>query len=378
MTFFTAEDNPRDVLAALRAALNGSGDVLALGAPITETVPAGTVAVVTTSGSTGVPKSVVLSRPALVSSAMATAAHLGEGAWLLALPPAYVAGLQVLVRSLVQGREPAILSGKFTPDTFITAAGLMQSAVGGEPVPRFTSLVPAQLHTLLEASGDPAVAGAGRSFRGILVGGQAVPPAHREQAAELGWRLVRTYGSTETAGGCVYDGVPLDGVRLRTVDGELQVASPTLADGYLGDPERTAAVFMTDDDGTRWYRTGDAGIVTEDGTLSIDGRIDNVLISGGVNVSIDRVEAAVRTVAGLERAVIVAAEHEHWGQAPVMILPADAAVTVPNALDLARIAAGTAVGLPARPDRIIVVEELPLLASGKPDRTALTRLAASR
>ncbi len=117
-------------------------------------------------------------------------------------------------------------------------------------------------------------------------------------------RIVRTYGSTETSGGCVYDGVPLDGVELAIVDDEVRISGPTLADGYLGDPERTAAIFPADADGTRWYRTGDGGELAG-GVLRITGRLDNVIVSGGVNVSLDRVEAAVRGIPGLESAVVI-------------------------------------------------------------------------
>lgn len=371
---FGADDSPQTVLSALRQAMNGSGPALALGAPIPEdtVLAAGTIAVVTTSGSTGVPKSVVLSRSAITASAMATAERLGGGQWLLALPATYVAGLQVLARSLVQGHEPAILAGHFTPMTFVAAAGLMHSFHDGIAAPRYTSLVPAQLHTLLEASDDPAVVGAARSFAAILVGGQAVPPVMLARAAELGWSIVRTYGSTETSGGCVYDGVPLDRVSLRIVDGELLVAGPTLADGYLGDAERTTTAFPTDADGVRWYRTGDAGRLDEGGVLSIDGRIDNVIISGGTNVSLDRVERIVRTVGGFTQAVVVGAAHDHWGQVPVIV-----ATTDPDgALAAARERAADEIGVAARPDRVIVVDEIPHLSSGKPDRPALTRLVA--
>ena len=262
-------DDPRDVLRALRGAVLGAGPAISLGLsseaadaaahPAPREVPAGTAVVVTTSGSSGVPKSVILSRSALTSSALSTAARLGEGAWLLALPASYVAGLQVLVRSLVQGHEPAILSGKFSAEGFAAASLSMKSSVGGVRVPSYTSLVPAQLATVLDAAPhDPAVAEALRSFEAILIGGQALPAALAARAEALGARIVRTYGSSETAGGCVYDGVPLDGVRVRTVDGELQLGGPTLADGYLDAPELTADVFV-EDGGERWYRTGDAG-----------------------------------------------------------------------------------------------------------------------
>lgn len=372
--FFTADDDPRVVLAALRAAMNGSGPALALGAQIPDDadLPPGTVAVVTTSGSTGVPKSVVLSRAALTSSALATAERIGTGAWLLALPAAYVAGLQVLVRSLVQGREPAILAGRFTPATFIAATGLMASAMGDEPVPRYTALVPAQLHTLLDAADeDPAVAGAGRAYAAILVGGQSLPQPMRDRAAEHGWHLVRTYGSTETSGGCVYDGAALAGTELRIADGELQVSGPTLAEGYLGDAERTDAAFVRDGDGIRWYRTGDAATIDADGILTIEGRLDNVIISGGVNVSLDRVERIVRGLHGLAGAVVVGVPDEHWGSVPVIV----AADPPEDALDGARAAAAAEIGVAARPARLVAVRSIPFLPSGKPDRAAARALA---
>ena len=169
-------DDPRDVLRALRGAVLGAGPAIAFGLPIGGVdaaghpaaieAPAGTAVVVTTSGSSGVPKSVVLSRSALTSSALSTAARIGEGAWLLALPASYDAGLQVLVRSLVQGHEPAVLSGRFTPEAFAAAALGMASSVGGERVPSYTSLVPAQLATLLDAAPhERAVAEALRLLR---------------------------------------------------------------------------------------------------------------------------------------------------------------------------------------------------------------------
>ena len=377
-------DDPRDVLRALRGAVLGAGPAIAFGLPIegmdaaghpvTSEAPAGTAVVVTTSGSSGVPKSVVLSRSALTSSALSTAARIGEGAWLLALPASYVAGLQVLVRSLVQGHEPAILSGRFTAEAFAAAALGMASSVGGERVPSYTSLVPAQLATLLDAAPhDRAVAEALRSFEAILIGGQALPAALAARADDFGARVVRTYGSSETAGGCVYDGVPLDGVRVREVDGELQLGGPTLADGYLGNPELTAQVFV-EDAGERWYRTGDAGGF-EGGIVSVTGRRDNVIISGGINVSLDRVEAAVHSVPGLERAVVVGISDERWGEASAIVV-GTAGIDATALLEAARAAVAEAVGPQARPRQLEVVSPLPMLSSGKPDRRALRALFA--
>lgn len=404
-----AGDDPREVLRRLRAAMNGTGAPLGLGRmsarpvpsdaaptapsdaepldpsdaalpapsdaePLDAAVPAGTAAVVTTSGSTGIPKSVVLSRSALIASAMATAARIGDGAWLLALPAGYVAGLQVLVRSLVAGREPAILAGRFSPRAFAAASLTMASTEHGRRVPAYTSLVPAQLADLLDAAPDDAeVAAALRSFQAILVGGQALPAALRDRAADAGARIVRTYGSSETSGGCVYDGVPLDGVGVRIDRDEVLLSGPTLADGYLGEPERTDAAFHRDTDGTRWYRTGDAGQL-DDGVLRVDGRLDNVIVSGGINVSLDRVEQAVRTVPGLGEAVVVAVDDDRWGEASAVVaLRGD----LDAAFAAAREAVAAEVGRHARPARLVQLDRLPVLPSGKPDRRAIRAAVAA-
>jgi O-succinylbenzoic acid--CoA ligase len=369
-----ASGDPRDVLRALRAAVLGAGPAVALGgADLPGDVPAGTAVVVTTSGSTGVPKSVAISRNALIASAYATAARVGEGSWLLAVPATYVAGVQVMVRALLADREPAVLAGPFRPEPFAAAALGMASHDNGERVPTFTSLVPAQLQRLLDAAdADPAVAQAVRSFEGILIGGQALAPAVRERALAAGARVIRTYGSSETSGGCVYDGVPLDGVGMRIVDGEVRLSGPTLADGYLGDPGRTASVFPVDDDGRRWYRTGDGGEIV-DGVLRVTGRLDNVIVSGGVNVSLDRVEAAVRGIPGLESAVVVPIPDETWGQGSAVVVPGIAASREADLLAAIRPVVAAAVGSPARPARVVAIGELPTLDSGKPDRALLRR-----
>jgi O-succinylbenzoic acid--CoA ligase len=373
-------DDPRDVLRALRAAVLGAGPAVALGARsgLPGDVPAGTAVVVTTSGSTGYPKSVALSRSALTSSALATADRIGSGSWLLALPATYVAGVQVMVRALVAGRDPAILAGSFTPQTFTAAASAMAASEGGHRIPTYTSLVPAQVQTLVAAGeSDAAVARALASFEAVLVGGQALPPALADRAAALGARIVRTYGSTETSGGCVYDGRPLDGVRVRIDDGEVQLSGPTLADGYLGDPARTAEVFVRDADGSRWYRTGDSGSV-DDGMVRVTGRRDNVIVSGGVNVSLDRVEQAVRTLPGLAGAVVVPTTDERWGAASVVVLSRGALAgrSEHDVLADARGVVAASIGAPARPRELLVLDEVPLTASGKPDRARLRDLLA--
>lgn len=365
---------------ALVRALDG-GPALGFGmlgdAP--DRVPDGTAVVMATSGSSGIPKRVALSGEALRASAEATAQRIGTGRWLLALPAGYVAGLQVVVRSLLAGTDPVVLGGRFSPDAFAEATlSMLRSAPGAATVPElYTSLVPAQLSTLLAAAHDAPVRAALTAYRAVLIGGQSLPEPLRDRAAELGVRLVRTYGSTETSGGCVYDGVPLDSVAVRSVGGELRIAGPMLADGYLGDGALTARSFTHDEHGIRWYRTGDLGIV-DDGVVRVHGRADNVVVSGGVNVSLDRVERVVRRVSGLGEAVVVGVEDERWGEASVIVAARGEALRRSEAEQLAqaREAVAAEIGRHARPARLILVDELDLLASGKPDREAIRRAVA--
>lgn len=368
-------DDPQPLSVALRRALDG-GPALGFGmlADVPDRVPVGTSVVIATSGSSGIPKRVALSAEALRTSAEATADRIGSGRWLLALPTGYVAGLQVLVRSILAGTEPVALSGRFSPEAFAHAT-LSMLRHGDEAL--YTSLVPAQVATLLDAAGDVAVRAALQAYRAILVGGQSLPEPLRERASDLGVRLVRTYGSTETSGGCVYDGVPLDTVSVRTVDGELRIAGPMLADGYLGDDELTSRMFVRDEHGIRWYRTGDLGLV-ENGVVRVHGRADNVIVSGGINISLDRVERIVRQVPGLHQAVVVGIDDERWGEASVIVAARGEVLRRSESDQLvhARDAVAEALGKHARPARLILVDEIATLASGKPDREAIRRIAA--
>lgn len=359
---------PLAVLAALRDALSGSGPAImprqldapgqrAVTSPGLPTEVARRVAlVVETSGSTTKPKRVALSADALLASAAASDAVLGgAGQWLLALPVHYIAGLNVLVRSIASESEPVILpSGPFDPHAFAVAAASMDAPL------RFTSLVPAQLARLLEVDDAlPAL----RRFDRILVGGQSTPAPLLARAAELGLRVTRTYGSSETSGGCVYDGVPIGNTQVRVVDGQVELSGSVLAEGYLDDPERTDAAFVHEH-AERWYRTGDGGSVI-DGVLAITGRLDDTIISGGLKVSLAAIEDAVRALPGQSGAVVVGTPSERWGEVPVVVTE--------NALDLAPLRESLAarLGRAAAPDRIVVVDELPRLSSGKPDRRAI-------
>ncbi|KJQ53750.1 AMP-binding protein [Microbacterium sp. SA39] len=372
----TETDDPAEVRRALARALDGRA-ALGFGmlADAPTEVPDGIAAVIATSGSSGIPKRVALSAEALRSSAEATASRIGSGRWLLALPTGYVAGLQVLVRSILAGTEPSSIDGRFSPVSFAEATLAMLRPAPGAGLPElFTSLVPAQVATLLDAADDTAVRAALQAYRAILVGGQSLPEPLRERAADLGVRLVRTYGSTETSGGCVYDGVPLESVTVRAVDGELRIAGPMLAEGYLEDRTLTARTFLRDEHGIRWYRTGDLGLV-EDGVVRVHGRADNVIVSGGINISLDRVERIVRRVPGLHEAVVVGIDDERWGEASVIVVARGEVLrrSEGEQLEQARDAVGDELGKHARPARLIIVDELAVLASGKPDRESIRR-----
>lgn len=349
------------VFAALRDALSGDGPAILPhpGQPegIPEMVERRVAVVVETSGSTGRPKRVALGADALLASAAASDVLLGgPGQWLMALPAHYIAGVNVLVRSLAAQTQPIVMAPNST--RFVEAANELDAPL------RFVSLVPAQLSRLIQQ--DDALE-ALRRFDRILVGGQATPAPLLARALELGLNVSRTYGSSETSGGCVWDGAPIGDTAVRVVDGRVELGGSMLAHGYLGDPERTAATFH-DVEGRRWYRTDDTGTFA-DGMLSISGRVDDVIISGGVKLSLAEVERAVRALPGLEEAVVVSAPHAEWGQTPIVVST--------EAFDLARLrdAVAATLGRSCAPTGIVVVAAIPMLGSGKPDRRAAAALA---
>jgi O-succinylbenzoic acid--CoA ligase len=378
------------LLPALRAALNGSGDAVlphAAGRPPAAALRAGepldlqeddpqdpTVAVVTTSGSSGTPKGVLLSASALLASASATHDRLGgPGRWLLALPAEHVAGLQVLVRSLVTCAEPGVLdlTDGFTPAGFAAAAREVRG------VRRYTALVPTQLVRLLDDGGD-GLAELAR-FDGVLVGGARTPEPVLVRARAAGVRVVTTYGASETSGGCVYDGVPLDGVRVRLADGRILLGGVTLARGYRGG-DRDGA-FVRDADGMRWWRTADAGrwdgAVEGTGRLQVLGRIDDAVLTGGVTVLPSAVEAALLRMPGIAQAVVVGVDDPQWGQRVVAALVVAPGAEAPTLADV-RAHVAAALDPYAAPRQVLVLDALPLVGVGKPDRAAVARLAAAR
>ncbi|MGK2936243.1 MAG: AMP-binding protein [Solirubrobacteraceae bacterium] len=352
------------VTEGLRSALAGDGPAILPHPGVPEAVP-GVVprrvaAVVETSGSTGRPKRVALSADALLSNAVAVDLQLGgPGQWLLALPTHYVAGLTVLVRSIVSGTAPAVMTaGPFTPERFAEAAASLSSPR------RFTSLVPTQLARLIA---EDSILELLRRFDRFVIGGQSMSTTLVAQALELGLNVTASYGSSETCGGCVWDGVPIGDTEVRIAGGRVQLSGSALAEGYLDDPGRTALAFRVEG-GKRWFRTDDTGEIV-DGVLRLNGRVDDVIVSGGLKVSLAKVELAVRALPGLGDAVVVAAPHPEWGDTPV-----DVATNAPP-LEQLRAAIVATLGPAAAPSRVLLVDAIPLLASGKPDRLAIAALA---
>jgi len=307
--------------------------------------------VVRTSGSTGAAKDVVLSREAMLSSAHAALDRLGGGGhWLLALPAHYVAGLQVLLRSLVAGTEPVVLDEH--PD-FDRAVDALAGADR-----RYVSLVPTQLRRLLDGRAEAL-----GTFDAVLLGGAAAPPAMLERAANAGVRVVTTYGMSETCGGCVYDGRPLDGVDVTAdTEGRIHLRGPVLFDGYDGRPDLTAQTLV---DGA--LRTQDVGGFDADGRLVVTGRVDDVVVSGGVNVGLATVERRVREHHLVRDAAVVGVDDPEWGSRVSAFAVADPALT----LDALRDFVGAELPRSWAPRDLTVLRELPLLDSGKVDRQAL-------
>ncbi|QCU77374.1 acyl-CoA synthetase [Citricoccus sp. SGAir0253] len=377
---------------ALAAALDGSGPPVELTAdgrvlPRPEALDparggsAGVVAVVRTSGSTGTPKQTLLTREALAASARATAARIGgEGQWLLAVGPQFVAGLAVLSRSIAASTAPvAVEPGPFTARAFAEATDRLERGTGFRAV----SLVPTQLARLLAPDAGPGL-DALRTFDAVLVGGARVPDAVRAAAADAGIALHLTYGMSETCGGCVYDGVPLEGVVAALTPGDvprLRLSGPVVAAGYLDDPWRTAAHFGAGP-GARWYLTEDTGTVAGppgDQRVTVTGRVDDVLITGGVKVSAARVQSVLEALPGVRAAFVGGIPDDEWGQrvGAAVALGPGAAPDWDEAA--ARRAVREALGPAAVPKAWLTLEALPLLPNGKADRRALLgRLAARR
>ena len=313
-----------------------------------EPAPAGTALVVPTSGSSGTPKGVLLSHRALQASVHAGLARLGARSgdtWLACLPPHHVAGLLVLLRARALETEPVLAPG---------AEPAAVAAADGTHV----ALVPTMLARLLDAGVDLA------RFRAVLLGGAPASGGLLARARAAGVRVVTSYGMTETAGGCVYDGVPLDGVDARVDEaGRIHLAGAVLADGYHRDPAGTTAAFC---DG--WFTTSDRGR-WEGGRLVVEGRIDDAVLSGGETVDVEAVAARLAAHPQVADAAAGGVADPEWGERVVAwCVPADDGL--PALADL-RDHVAARLGRHAAPRQVVEVAGIPRTALGKVRRDAL-------
>jgi o-succinylbenzoate---CoA ligase len=358
--------------------LDGSGGALALFGvnnppPLIpaniDPLPQGLALTIGTSGSTGRPKLAMLTRAALVASADATHRRLGgPGQWLLTMPAHHVAGIQVLVRSLIAGTTPVAmdLADGFTASAFARATNEITS-----DAPAYTALVPTQLVRLLaSAEGCKALT----RYSAVLLGGASAPASLLDRAGDAGVRVVTTYGMSETAGGCVYDGRALDVSRVQLEDdGRIRLGGATLALGYLGEPALSAESFVADPAGSTWFRTDDVGRLDACGHLVVDGRIDDLINTGGLKVVPRLVEEALTGLSTVSEAVVVGSPDPEWGQVVSAAIVVAHGSSLPTLDDVRGELRGI---LPdhALPRRLATLPTLPLLGPGKPDRAAIRRL----
>ncbi len=336
-------DAPDDVVARILAALRPAvlrGDDGDVSLPDPVPVAADTALVVTTSGTTGPPKGVKLTHQALTASVAASLDRLGwapDDRWLCCLPLHHVAGILVLLRAWQVGTAP------------IVQAGFDAASVAAADAATHVALVPTMLHRLLDARVDVT------RFRRVLVGGAPAGRRLRERAAAAGAPVTVSYGMTETCGGCVYDGVPLDGVEVRVdADGCIAIRGPVVMRGYRGRPDLTAAVL--DADG--WLHTTDLGRWTDDGRLEVLGRGDDVIVTGGEKVAAGQLAALLRAHPRVADAAVVGHPDPEWGERVVAYCVASDRLDPPTLDELRDFVAAHA-PRHAAPRELRLVEDLP-------------------
>lgn len=315
--------------------------------------------VVSTSGTTGKPKGAMLTGQALTASGTATSTRLGgPGQWLLALPPHHIAGMQVLLRSIQAGSDPVVLdvSTGFSLPDFVRAVAEMTGSR------RYISLVATQL---VKALGDAEASEALASFDAVLLGGGPLPATVAIKAAQARVPVVRTYGMSETCGGCVYDGVALDGVEVRIgPEGRISLGGATVAAGYRNIPEHKAFAEHG------WFHTDDFGELDE-GRLRVLGRLDEAISTGGLTVVPQVVEAALGAHPLVAECAVFGVPDDRLGQrVAAAVVPS--AAGAPTLEDLREHVTAALDGT-AAPRELHLLDELPRRGIGKLDRRALVK-----
>ncbi|MCZ6663630.1 MAG: AMP-binding protein [Actinobacteria bacterium] len=339
------------VVRLLGAIAKGVAVVMSPGSPDPgEIDPGGASMVVFTSGTTGVPKGVRLTLANWKAAGQASVEHLGHGledTWLLAMPLYHVAGIGIVLRSAFAGGKVRILP-RFDGAAFARALHQVTLA----------SVVPTMLERVLDADTGPF-----RGLRAVLVGGGPMPRELLERASAAGMPVLPTYGMTETCGQVATlrpsspvarQAHPLPGVDLRIGDGgRIEVRGPMVSPGYLGEPDR-------DPDG--WFVTGDLGRIDSDGALTVTGRADDTIISGGENIDPVQVEAVLSGHSEVEAVMVVGVASDEWGHEVGCLYVGR---THPAGLE-----AWARDRLPssAVPRLWLQIAEMPVTSLGKPDR----------
>lgn len=372
------------VLADIRRAVLGDGEPIALLAAgpeqlrarsleavaIHDPVDPDTAVVITTSGSTGQPRGVELSRTALRASVDACHSYfLGPGRWVTAMPAHHVGGLMTVVRSIVAGFDPVVHDGvggaaAFTAEDFAVTTALAYSKSHGEPL--YVSLTPTHLDRLIR---EPVGIAALARYGAVLSGAAATPPELLVTLQRNGIRVARSYGMTETCGGVVYDGKPIAGVEIGIAAGRVRVTGPMVARGYRGPAHLSEGVFSTTDQGVPSMLTADLGSF-DNGVLTVTGRADDVVQVGGQSVDLAAVTAVFRSLPGVVDAVVVAVPDREWGSVPMALVVG----AIPASFD---VVIGQQLGRAAVPRTCRVVDDLPRLASGKVDRLAAIEIGSA-
>ncbi len=331
-TIDTSWSTPQ-LLDALLHALTGDGPALAT-TNVGRKVASDTALVVTTSGSTGEPKAVALSAKALIANARATHQYLGAKVgqrWSLLLPTSHIAGLNVLVRSIELGTEPVTIDNQAD----------------------FTAIVPTQLHRAL--TGDTKLLNHLKGCQAVLVGGGPLLPELRKSGEGKGIKIVTTYGATESCGGVIYDGVPLPGVEVSIIDGRIALKGIQLATNYL-----TGQIPIKDG----WLITQDLGEIV-DGKLTVIGRVDDQIITGGEKISLSAVESYLRNEFANQEIAAFSKKDNEWGEKLCI------ATMQALSFDLVANKLKAQFGNHASPKEVHTVSSIPYLALGKPDRKRL-------
>ena len=339
-----------ELMARIAKALVSDGPALSFSATPFNQVPPRICIVVKTTGSSGIAKEVGISSSALLASAKASNKFLGAefgNTWSLLLPLTHIAGVNVLIRSLELGTEPIDLRN-----------------YGGEyPHADFTAIVPTQLFRAL--NGDERLLRHLQAAKSVLIGGAALSPELHLQAETAQINVVTSYGSSETSGGCVYNGVPLEGVEVElTAEKKVAIKGPVLATTYLG-----AETLWETNIKDGWFITSDSGRF-ENGKLIIEGRIDDVIISGGENISLSAIESSLHAHYPHKTFAAFAMKDSQWGDA-LHVAVAGTGFPQENEINEYLV---EKFGPMSKPKGYLYLPELPLIGIGKVDRKKLQEL----